>query len=40
MTNKEPPTPSAENSLKSKNRAVEPVHPEKANARTAQTSFI
>lgn len=30
MTNKEPRIPSAENSLQSKNRAVEPVHSEKA----------
>ena len=40
MKNKEPRIPLAENSLKSKNRAVEPVHPGKAHARTAQTNFI
>ena len=40
MTIKEPRIPSAENSLQSKNRAVEPIHSEKAHARTAQTNLI
>ena len=39
MANKEPRIPPAENSLKRKNRAVEPVPPEKAHARIALDKF-